>query len=272
LEHQQVSAIMIQKAWKTCKYSFALRTGLKRLIKQARFDAGVAHEQFRNDMARKIQNAWQARGFQSMLADLVWSLWAIKSDPSDDSIYYMNRLSGAIQTHPPAILRSRLVGNVIRNIDMEPDWILVVVPDHERGGPWCCLQQLRVFSNSGDCRCVVCVPGVSHYFNPRLKEKRFKPPMGYYMCADCNRYRFATRFCPQCGDHYCLPCYKKQHKKGARANHAWIPIPVKPVYCKNCNRRKALYKCYECAMPLCYDCNVEFHEDTEWYFHDVIDL
>lgn len=36
--------------------------------------------------------------------------------------------------------------------------------------------------------------GVTHYFNPRLKEKRFKPPMGYYMCADCERYRFATRY------------------------------------------------------------------------------
>ena len=67
------------------------------------------------------------------MAELVWSLWAIKSDPSDDSIYYMNRLSGAIQTRPPAILQSRLVGNVIRNIDMEPDWILVVVPEKQRG-------------------------------------------------------------------------------------------------------------------------------------------
>lgn len=37
-------------------------------------------------------------------------------------------------------------------------------------------------------------PGVTHYFHQRLKEKRFKPPMGYYMCADCDRYRFATRF------------------------------------------------------------------------------
>ena len=67
------------------------------------------------------------------MADLVWSLWAIKSDPSDNSTYYMNRLTGAVQTQPPAILRSRLVGNVIRNIDMEPDWILVEVPETQRG-------------------------------------------------------------------------------------------------------------------------------------------
>lgn len=136
---------------------------------------------------------------------------------------------------------------------------------------------------------------MTHYFNPRLKEKRFKPPMGYYMCADCERYRFATRyrrmptywrsalathscdcdgrFCPQCGDHYCVPCYKKQHKKGARAQHAWIPIPVKPVYCKSCNKRKALVKCFECQMPFCYDCNQAAHgEGTEWADHDVIEM
>ena len=70
-----------------------------------------------------------------------------------------------------------------------------------------------------------------------------------------------------------MPCYKRQHKKGNRAQHAWIPIPVKPVYCKNCNRRKALYKCYECAMPFCWDCQQEFHaEGNGWEHHDVIDL
>lgn len=61
LEHQSFSARLIQKGWKACKYAHALKIGVRNLLRQARAQALVDDERHRNAMAKKIQNAWQAR-------------------------------------------------------------------------------------------------------------------------------------------------------------------------------------------------------------------
>lgn len=86
---------------------------------------------------------------------------------------------------------------------------------------------------------------------------------------------YPNRFCPKCGDHYCMECYKAQHRRGGRANHAWIPVPVKPVYCSWCNKNKATLKCYECggAKPYCVPCHRAVHiEQEEYAWHDVMEM
>ena len=99
-----------------------------------------------------------------------------------------------------------------------------------------------------------------------------KPPAGYYMCQDCKRLRFATKHCRQCGDYYCDLCYRKTHKRGARAVHGWIPVYVSLVRCASCHDRKAVQRCYDCDAAYCDACCAQEHTSMQAHAHDVYEM
>lgn len=49
--------------------------------------------------------------------------------------------------------------------------------------------------------------------------------MNEHMCSECSIYT-AIRACTQCGDGFCVPCYKSQHATGSRLRHVNITYAV----------------------------------------------
>ena len=54
------------------------------------------------------------------------------------------------QHEVPAILKSRLTGNIHKLIDMEPDWVLVEVEAGDKGKA-CCVLCVAACANVGRC-------------------------------------------------------------------------------------------------------------------------
>ena len=71
------------------------------------------------------------------------------------------------------------------------------------------------------------------------------------LCVECEE-RDASRFCRQCNDKYCGPCYNKVHAYGKRVGHSYAQIG--PMECSECENEVANKWCTSCDDPFCKDC------------------
>lgn len=94
IEHRNHSAGMLQKLWRRFKYSHILMEGVRAAIARGREEAKQRKLDHLEAMATLIQRNWRATKVQGLLAGLVWGMIEIKTDPTDNSTYYYNKLSG----------------------------------------------------------------------------------------------------------------------------------------------------------------------------------
>ena len=84
------------------------------------------------------------------------------------------------------------------------------------------------------------------------------------LCSECTK-RIAIRFCTQCGDKFCCPCYKEQHSSGSRLKHVWEPLG--PRECGDCESELAERYCLPCDEAFCDSCWQRVHLKGKRRFH-----
>lgn len=101
-------------------------------------------------------------------------------------------------------------------------------------------------------------------FAPQEGGEGAAQPMDSKMCSECTK-RVAIRFCTQCGDKFCCPCYKEQHSSGSRLRHVWEPLG--PRECGDCEAELAERYCLPCDEAFCDSCWQRVHFKGKRRFH-----
>ena len=83
-------------------------------------------------------------------------------------------------------------------------------------------------------------------------------------CSECSK-RIAIRYCTQCGDKFCCPCYKEQHSSGSRLKHVWEPLG--PKECSDCEVELAERFCIPCDEAFFDGCWQRVHLKGKRRFH-----
>ena len=91
-----------------------------------------------------------------------------------------------------------------------------------------------------------------------------KKKMAETLCCECDE-RAAIKFCRECGDKYCTPCYRNSHATGTRRKHN--PEPLGPLDCNECEQVLGIRWCIACDECYCDDCWRKVHSHGKRRFH-----
>lgn len=91
-----------------------------------------------------------------------------------------------------------------------------------------------------------------------------KKKMAETLCCECDE-RAAIKFCRECGDKYCTPCYRNSHATGTRRKHN--PEPLGPLDCNECEQVLGIRWCIACDECYCDGCWRKVHSHGKRRFH-----
>ncbi|ETW05734.1 hypothetical protein H310_03434 [Aphanomyces invadans] len=91
------------------------------------------------------------------------------------------------------------------------------------------------------------------------------PPPGEGFIVNCCRHDtqppdLATMFCMACEEAMCGPCFARDHKANALANHSTVQVQM----CRLCSKHTASRVCNQCqggTVPYCDTCYPHYHKD-----------
>jgi len=84
------------------------------------------------------------------------------------------------------------------------------------------------------------------------------------LCCECDE-RIAIKYCRECGDKYCTPCYRNSHATGTRRKHHHEPTG--PIDCSECEVVLCIRWCVSCDEAFCDDCWRKVHSRGKRRFH-----
>ncbi len=88
-------------------------------------------------------------------------------------------------------------------------------------------------------------------------------------CCECEE-RAAIKYCRQCGDRYCTPCFRTSHATGTRRNHT--TDAVGPIDCSECEIVLAIRWCVSCDEAYCDGCWRKVHGRGKRRFHPFCEV
>ena len=91
------------------------------------------------------------------------------------------------------------------------------------------------------------------------------------VCSECSD-RIAIRKCNDCGDKFCVPCFKDTHLTGTRKSHVWKPLG--PIECSDCEMQLAERWCATCDEAFCDACWRVIHAKGKrrWHPFSEVDI
>jgi hypothetical protein len=89
------------------------------------------------------------------------------------------------------------------------------------------------------------------------------------LCCECDE-RAAIKFCRECGDKYCTPCYRNSHATGTRRKHNVDPLG--PLDCNECEDVLGIRWCLSCDDCFCDDCWRKVHSHGKRRFHTFYEV
>ena len=89
------------------------------------------------------------------------------------------------------------------------------------------------------------------------------------LCCECDE-RAAIKFCRECGDKYCTPCYRNSHATGTRRKHNTDPLG--PLDCNECEDVLGIRWCVSCDDCFCDDCWRKVHSHGKRRFHNFYEV
>lgn len=89
------------------------------------------------------------------------------------------------------------------------------------------------------------------------------------LCCECEE-RAAIKYCNQCGDKYCTPCFRTSHSTGTRRNH--VPEALGPIDCSECELVLCVRWCVSCDEAYCDGCWRKVHSRGKRRFHPFCEV
>ena len=123
--------------------------------------------------------------------------------------------------------------------------------------------------------CKDCFEGY-HVTDDLTDHAFFQFRSGSVFCVQCDD-EIARRFCKDCDDKYCLPCFENVHRKGKRKNHIFEELNVLKEelgefdeYCVECEVKKCAVMCNLCGDGYCQSCYDIVHSKGNKKSHTVV--
>lgn len=107
--------------------------------------------------------------------------------------------------------------------------------------------------------------------DPEVLEARAieKKKTAETLCCECDE-RAAIKFCRECGDKYCTPCYRNSHATGTRRKHNTEPLG--PLECNECEDVLGIRWCVSCDDCFCDECWRKVHSHGKRRFHSFYEV
>lgn len=299
------NAEVIQRAFRQFVKMKVVRERMREMMTLAREQRIAEKKATRYAAAKKIQDQWKGKIARRNLLKMLQALYQTRTDPETGDTYWYNTITNQRMYHMPTLFASAITGTKSKAAE-KPDWIYVRKAkgglNYYKNPSSACNQPTHdQLGARADTRCSPCV--VVYCVQRRTRRTTSRRTTTCVCSARSTSRRSTARSAPtgtatarpslrrSCAVHsphsdwtlfrcllsfarYCAVCWLEYHAIGKRADHQWLPVPVKRVKCYYCSSRFAELRCDDCQQSYCGTCTEAVHgaDHGGLTWHEVVPM